>query len=123
MNERVPVRWVAVAMAVLLLASCSGSDATPTSEELAGSLLTAEDLGPGWQVDYSGPITDEMRADPGGIDMCPEAESIVAPMSADIPSTGDWQADWRAALIALDWQIVALTLPVDRDDAQPVSLA
>lgn len=122
MNTCVPMRWVAVAMVAVLLAACGGSDAIPTPEELVESLLTVEDLGPGWQVEYSGPMTDEMRADPGAIDMCAEAESIVAPISAGRQSTGGWQADWQAALTSLDWHVAVFTLPVDREDAQPVSL-
>lgn len=121
-SKRVPVRWVAVTMVGLLLASCGVADAAPSSEELAEALLEVDDLGSGWVVEYAGPMTDEMRADPGGIDMCPEAESIVAPLSAGRQSTGDWQADWAAAVIALDWQIAVFTLPVERADAEPVSL-
>lgn len=121
MGKRVPVPW-AVLVAMLVLASCAGADAAPTPGELAQSLLTVDDLGPGWQMEYSGPLTDEQRADPGGIDMCPEAASLVAPITAGRPSSGDWQADWQGALASLDWQVAAFTLPVDRGDAEPASL-
>jgi hypothetical protein len=42
-----PVRLMAATLLVLVASSCGGTDeaAIPTTEELAASLLTAEDLG------------------------------------------------------------------------------
>lgn len=115
--------WVAVLASLgVLLAACGSDDEVPSSEALAEQLLTVDDLAGSWDVEYSGPLTDEMRADAGAIDMCDEAESIVAPLSAGRESSGDWQADWQEAVHALDYQMVVFTGPLDRADDQTVSL-
>ena len=56
-----PRRWASIAVAGLMFAACGGSgESTPTPEELADQLLTAEDLGGDWSVEFSGALTDEI---------------------------------------------------------------
>lgn len=54
--------WASVVLvAGLLLVACGGCSESPTGEQLAGSLLTADEVGLQWQAEFSGALTDDMR--------------------------------------------------------------
>jgi hypothetical protein len=117
-----------VAGLLLAVVGCGdddGGSTIPTTDDLVNSLLTTDDLGVGWREEFvetqgcrspedcpepfDGVITDEMREDMGGIDMCPEA--------------GD-EAVAAGAGLTDKWQVTrAFTLEVDNPEQNSVSLA
>lgn len=121
-------RIVVLTMLLLSVVGCGDDDSEatiPTAENLVDSLLTTDDLGATWREDFvetagcsspedcqepfDGVITDEMRQDMGGIDMCPEA--------------GD-EAVTAAAGLADRWQVVrSFTLDVNDPDQDSANLA
>lgn len=89
MGLRVPVRWLAVGVAGLLLASCSGSVAIPTAEELEGALLGVDDYPGEWSV--AGPAE-------GGLELCDKASSESLAAVADL----QWKASRHLDLAVED---------------------
>lgn len=84
--------WPAVAILGLLLASCGGSDGVgvPTPEDLAASLLTADDLGGEWLAvpDFaSGMLSDEMKGEISLPELCAQADAAAVEAAAGL----EWQ--------------------------------
>jgi hypothetical protein len=89
-NMRVPVRWLAVGVAGLLLASCSGSTpAIPTAEELEGAMLVGGDYQGAWSV--AGPAE-------GALDLCDEASAESQAAAENL----QWKASRHLDLAAED---------------------
>lgn len=119
---------VAALAAALALPACGdddGGESVPTAEQLAESLLVVEDLDGDWTEDFvetpgcpspddcdepfEGVITDDMRADLGGLDLCPEAGEEAVAAAAELPE-----------------QVLAIrsfTLEVDRPDVDSVNVS
>lgn len=95
-------RWTwAVAVSALVLVAACGGDAgpgeppgdeqTPSATDLAGILVTAEDLGDGWSVDeppvpqeVPGVVSEEERANLPRIELCDEASDAADAAAEDL---------------------------------------